>query len=320
MLLLWQLPSEANVAKVFLLILKRILAAIPVLWVVATLSFVMVRVVPGGPFDLDKALPPEVVANIKAKYNLDKPLVDQYFLYMGRLCKGDLGVSYKYANRTVNDILSDALPVSFQLGVAGLALAICSGIPLGVVAALKRNSVWDAVCMIVATAGVSVPGFVSGAVLIFVLGIWLKVLPVALWETPAHMILPAVTLAAVPAAYLARLTRASVLEVLEKDWVRTARCKGLSLERTVLAHVLRNALIPIVTVLGPLTAILVTGSFVVEFIYAVPGMGRFFITAVGNRDYDLIIGTTLVFGVLLIITNMLVDIIYTVLDPRMKVE
>lgn len=320
MLLLWQLPAEANVAKVFLLILKRILAAIPVLWVVATLSFVMVRVVPGGPFDLDKALPPEVVANIKAKYNLDKPLVDQYFLYMGRLCKGDLGVSYKYANRTVNDILSDALPVSFQLGVAGLALAICSGIPLGVVAALKRNSVWDAVCMIVATAGVSVPGFVSGAVLIFVLGIWLKVLPVALWETPAHMILPAVTLAAVPAAYLARLTRASVLEVLEKDWVRTARCKGLSLERTVLAHVLRNALIPIVTVLGPLTAILVTGSFVVEFIYAVPGMGRFFITAVGNRDYDLIIGTTLVFGVLLIITNMLVDIIYTVLDPRMKVE
>lgn len=303
-----------------LLIVKRALAAIPVLWIVATITFVMVRIVPGGPFDLDKALPPAVVANIKAKYNLDKPLAEQYVLYLGRLCRGDLGVSYKYANRTVNDILSDALPVSCELGVLGLLLAILTGVPLGLVAALKRNTIWDALCIIIATAGVSVPAFVTGAVLIFVLGIYLKVLPVALWESPSHMILPAVTLAAVPAAYLARLTRASVLEVLDKDWVRTARCKGLSINRTITAHVLRNALIPVVTVLGPLTAILVTGSFVVEFIYAVPGMGRFFITAVGNRDYDLIIGTTLVFGVLLIITNTVVDILYTILDPRMKVD
>ncbi len=304
----------------FFLILKRVLSAIPVLWIVATLTFVMVRIVPGGPFDLDKALPPEVVANIKAKYHLDRPLPEQYFLYIGRLCQGDMGVSYKYANRTVNDILTDAFPVSCELGLLGLTLAVSVGIPLGLIAALKRNSFWDAFCMIIATTGVSVPGFVIGAVLIFVLGIWLKVLPVALWESPAHMILPAVTLAAVPAAYLARLTRASVLEVLERDWVRTARCKGLSNERTILAHVLRNALIPIVTVLGPLAAILITGSFVVEFIYAIPGMGRFFITAVGNRDYDLIIGTTLVFGILLIITNTIVDIAYTILDPRMKVE
>ena len=304
----------------FFLILKRMLAAIPVLWIVASLTFVMVRIVPGGPFDLDKALPPEVVANIKAKYHLDKPLPEQYIIYLQRLCKGDLGVSYKYANRTVNDILADAFPVSCQLGLLGLALAIVIGVPLGLVAALNRNSVWDAICMIIATAGVSVPGFVTGAVLIFVFGLVLKLLPVALWESPAHMILPAVTLSAVPAAYLARLTRASVLEVLERDWVRTARCKGLSYQRTVLFHVLRNALIPVVTVLGPLTAILITGSFVVEYIYAIPGMGRFFITAVSNRDYDLIIGTTLIFGVLLIITNTIVDILYTVLDPRMKVE
>lgn len=304
----------------FFLILKRALAAIPVLLIVASLTFVMVRVVPGGPFDLDKALPPEVVANIKAKYFLDRPLPEQYARYIGRLVRGDLGVSYKYSNRTVNDILGDALPVSCQLGFAGLALAILVGIPLGLVAALHRNSPIDAICMIIATAGVSVPGFVTGAVLIFVFGIWLKWLPVALWESTGHMVLPAVTLAAVPAAYLARLTRASVLEVLERDWVRTARCKGLSYERTVVAHVLRNALIPVVTVLGPLTAILITGSFVVEYIYAVPGMGRFFITAVSNRDYDLIIGTTLVFGVLLVITNTIVDILYTVLDPRMKIE
>lgn len=304
----------------FFLILKRALAAIPVLWIVASLTFVMVRVVPGGPFDLDKALPPEVVANIKAKYYLDKPITEQYGRYLGRLVKGDLGVSYKYANRTVNDILADAFPVSCQLGFAGLMLAILAGVPLGLVAALNRNSAIDALCMITATAGVSVPGFVTGAILIFVFGIWLKVLPVALWETSAHMVLPAITLAAVPAAYLARLTRASVLEVLDRDYVRTARCKGLSYQRTVVLHVLRNALIPIVTVLGPLTAILITGSFVVEFIYAIPGMGRFFITAVSNRDYDLIIGTTLVFGVLLVITNTIVDILYTILDPRMKVE
>lgn len=302
------------------LVFKRILSAIPVLWIVASLTFLMVRIVPGGPFDLDKALPPEIVANIKAKYHLDRPIPEQYFLYMARLCQGDLGVSYKYANRTVNDILIDAFPVSLQLGIAGLAIAICIGVPLGTAAALKRGSFMDGACMLVASLGVSVPSFVVGAVLIFVFGIWLKVLPVALWESWRHMILPALTLAASPTAYLARLTRSSVLEVLEKDWVRTARCKGLGFWQTVRAHVLRNALIPVVTVLGPLSAILITGSFVVEYIYAIPGMGRFFITAVTNRDYDLIIGTTLVFGLLLIITNAMVDIAYMYLDPRIKVE
>jgi oligopeptide transport system permease protein len=302
------------------LVFKRALSAIPVLWLVATLTFLMVRVVPGGPFDLDKALPPEVVANIKAKYHLDRPVMEQYGLYMARLCQGDLGVSYKYANRTVNDILGDAFPVSLQLGLLGLAISIIVGVPLGTAAALKRGAFLDGACMLAATLGVSVPGFVVGALLIFVLGIWLKILPVALWESWPHMILPALTLAASPTAFLARLTRSSVLEVLERDWVRTARCKGLTFWRTVTGHVLRNALIPVVTVLGPLTAALITGSFVVEYIYAVPGMGRFFITAVTNRDYDLIIGTTLVFGIILIITNTIVDIAYIYLDPRMKVE
>jgi ABC-type dipeptide/oligopeptide/nickel transport system permease component len=174
--------------------------------------------------------------------------------------------------------------------------------------------------MLLSTFGISVPGFVVGATLIFVFGIELRVLPVGLWETPWHMILPAVTLAFSPAAYLARLTRASVLEIVEKDWVRTARSKGLSHWDTVFKHILRNSLIPVVTVLGPLTAIVITGSFVVEYIYAIPGMGRFFITAVMNRDYDLILGTTLVFAVLLIIANTFVDIAYQVLDPRMRIE
>lgn len=304
----------------FLMVLKRALLAIPVLIVVATLTFVMVRVVPGGPFDADKKLPPEIVANLNAKYKLDRPVMEQYTYYLSRLARGDLGVSYKYVNRSVNDILAKAFPVSMKLGFCGLMIAIMVGVPLGTIAAVRRGSAVDTGAMFISTMGISVPGFVVGAVLIFVFGIWLKWLPVALWESGRHIILPALTLAASPAAYLARLTRASVLEVLEKDWVRTARSKGLSAERTILKHVLRNALVPVVTVLGPLTAILITGSFVVEYIYAIPGMGRFFITAVSNRDYDLIMGTTLVFGVLLIITNTIVDIAYQVLDPRIKVE
>lgn len=302
------------------LIVKRMLTAIPVLLVVSTLTFFLMRAVPGGPFDADKNLPPAIVANLNAKYQLDKPVAQQYVIYLSRLAKGDLGISYKYVNRTVRDILSEAMPVSIQLGFAALLLSVLIGVPLGTLAAVKRGTWLDVTAMFISTAGISVPGFVTGAFLIFIFGIWLKVLPVALWETPWHMILPSFTLAFSPAAYLARLTRASVLEVLEKDWVRTARSKGLSQWSTVLKHTLRNALVPVVTVLGPLTAILITGSFVVEYLYAIPGMGRFFVTAVTNRDYDLIMGTTLVFAVLLIVTNALVDVAYQVLDPRMKVE
>jgi len=305
---------------VIALILKRILLAIPVLLVVASLTFVLVRIVPGGPFDADKNLPPEIIANLNAKYHLDKPVPEQYFLYLGRLAQGDLGVSYKYVNRTVNDILSDAFPVSLQLGTISLSLAVLVGVPLGAIAAVCRGRKEDVIAMFLSTLGISVPGFVIGATLIFVFAIELRVLPVGLWESPWHVVLPAVTLAFSPAAYLARLTRASVLEIVEKDWVRTARSKGLSQWSTVTKHILRNSLIPVVTVLGPLTAIVITGSFVVEYIYAIPGMGRFFITAVMNRDYDLILGTTLVFAVLLIIANTFVDVAYQILDPRMRIE
>ena len=289
------------------------------LLIIATLTFCLVRIVPGGPFDEDKNLPPEIIKNLEAKYNLDKPIHEQYVLYIGRLVRGDLGVSYKYVNRTVNDILADAFPVSMQLGINGIVIAILLGIPLGTLAATYRGTAIDIGSMFVSTAGISVPVFVIGAMLIYIFGIWLKLLPVGLWESPLHMVLPSLTLAFGPTAYLARLTRASVLEVLEKDWVRTARCKGLSGYMTIAKHVLRNALVPVVTVLGPLTAILVTGSFVVEFVYAIPGMGRFFITAVMNRDYDLIMGTTLLFAIILIVTNTIVDIIYSYLDPRIRV-
>jgi oligopeptide transport system permease protein len=304
----------------FQLVIKRVLMAIPVLWIVATLTFLLVRIVPGGPFDAEKNLPPEIVANIKAKYHLDRPVPEQYVLYMERLVHGDLGVSYKYVSRTVNDILRDAFPVSMELGALALTLAVLVGVPLGTIAAVRRGTPADWSAMFVSTMGVSLPSFLNGALLIFVFGLWLRILPVALWEGWRNMILPAVTLAVGPAAYLSRLTRASVLDVMNKDYVRTARSKGLSENRTILKHVLRNALVPVATVLGPLTAALITGSFVVEFIFAIPGMGRFFITAVSNRDYDLIIGTTLIYAVLLIVANTVVDIVYQILDPRIRME
>jgi oligopeptide transport system permease protein len=302
------------------LALKRLLIMIPVLWLIASITFVLLRIVPGGPFDAEKSLPPEVIANIKAKYHLDKPLLEQYTIYIGRLAGGDLGVSYKYVDRSVNDILAEAFPVSLTLGSLALIIAVVVGIPLGALAGVKRGTAFDTAAMFFSTIGVSVPGFVIGALLIFLFGICLKWLPVALWESPSHTILPAVTLAFSPTAYLARLTRASVLEIMDKDWVRTARSKGLPYFQTIVRHVLRTAMIPVATVLGPLTAILITGSFVVEYIYAVPGMGRFFITAVQNRDYDLVIGTTLIFAVLLVVANALVDISYQILDPRIRVE
>jgi oligopeptide transport system permease protein len=293
---------------------------LPLLWLIATATFLLMRLLPGGPFDAEKNLPPEIMANLKAKYHLDRPLIEQYGYYLQRLAKGDLGMSYKYLDRSVNDILSSAFPVSLVLGTVALILAISVGMPLGVVAATRRGTIVDALCMAVSTIGVSLPGFVMGALLIFVFGIWLKILPVALWESGWHIILPAITLACGPTAYIARLTRASILQVLEMDWVRTARIKGQSYGQTILRHVLRNALIPIVTVLGPLTAIIITGSFVVEYIYAIPGMGRFFVTAVSNRDYDLVVGTTLIFAVLLIVANTVVDIAYHILDPRIQVD
>ena len=300
-------------------ILRRTLWAIPVLWIVATITFFMSHIVPGGPFDAEKNLPPQIMANINAKYHLDKPLLVQYIFYLNRLAHGDLGVSYKYVNRTVNQIIGQALPVSMELGTTALLIAIVTGVTLGTIAAVVRGSSTDFAAMLLSTIGISLPSFVVGAMLIFVVGIWLRLLPVALWESPWHVLLPAITLSVSPAAYLARLTRAGVLEMMEKDWVRTARSKGLSNQATIYRHVLRNALIPIVTVLGPMIAITITGSFVVEYIYAIPGMGRFFITAVSNRDYDLILGTSLIFAVIIFIANSLVDVVYGVLDPQLKV-
>ncbi|MBI3802919.1 MAG: ABC transporter permease [Nitrospirae bacterium] len=301
-------------------ILRRLLWAIPVLWVVATLTFLIMHIVPGGPFDKEKKLPPEIKANVEAKYHLDQPLSRQYLLYIEGLLRGDLGPSYKYLGRTVNDVIADTFPVSMQLGFLALSFALIFGLIAGILSSVTAHTLWDRASMFFATAGVSTPNFVLGALLIYFFSHRYKIFPPALWEDPRHAVLPAIALGLAPAAYIARLARSSILETNRQDYVRTARSKGLSETAILFRHILKNAITPVVTILGPLTATLVTGSFVVEFIFSVPGMGKYFITAVTNRDYPLIMGVTLLYAVLIVIANLLVDLLYTLIDPRVRLE
>ncbi|MBI4042655.1 MAG: ABC transporter permease [Deltaproteobacteria bacterium] len=301
-------------------LVRRLGQSVITVWALVTLSFFLLKAVPGGPFDEDKQLPPEIKANIERKYNLHLPWYQQYFAYLGNLCEGDLGPSYKYLGRSVNDILADTFPVSLQLGLLSIALSFLIGIPLGMLAAYKQNTWVDTSAMFLAIAGVSLPSFLVGAILILIFAHALGWLPAALWEGPRYMILPAVTLGIRPAAIIARLTRSSMLDVIHSDYVRTARAKGLDELSVIAKHVLRNSLIPVITFSGPLIAGAVTGSFIVEHMFAIPGMGKHFITAVTNRDYTLIMGTTVVYGILLIGANIMVDFLYTIVDPRIKIR
>ncbi len=303
-----------------LFIFRRLLWGIPVLLVVATLTFGIMHVVPGGPFDKEKPLPPEIKANVEAKYHLDKPVWEQYLRYLGGLIQGDLGPSYKYLGRNVKDIIYDTLPVSFELGLWAVLLSLLFGVGAGMIAAARPRSWADHSSMFLAIAGISIPNFVLGAFLIMLFAYSLRILPPALWEGWRHSILPALTLALLPAAYIARLTRSSLLEVIHKEFIRTAKAKGFGWTYILFKHALANSISPVVTFLGPLTATLVTGSFVVEFIFSVPGMGRFFITAVTNRDYPLIMGVTLVYTVLIVLANIIVDALLAWLDPRIRME
>lgn len=301
-------------------IFRRILSGIPVLVTVATLTFLIMHWVPGGPFDTEKILPPEIIANIEAKYHLDKPVPLQYLLYMKQLFQGDLGPSYKYLGRDVADIILDTFPVSFVLGLCAVLVVLGLGVPAGMISAYWQKSLLDRSVLLIAALGISVPSFVLGAISVWIFSHHLHWLPPALWEGPRHMILPAFALGAGFAGYVARLTRTTVLGVLSSDYIRTARAKGLTEPMIMFKHVLINSIYPIVSVMGPLTAGLVTGSFVIEFIFSIPGMGRFFITAVTNRDYPLIMGVTLVYAVLIVIANLVVDMIYGWLDPRVTLK
>jgi oligopeptide transport system permease protein len=300
------------------LLLKRFFHGLIVLWAVATLTFAMLRLAPGGPFDSERKLPPEVLANLQAKYHLDQPLVRQYLRYLGGLARGDFGPSYKYLDRGVADIIRDTLPTSALLGGLALAFAVLVSFPAGLLAAYHRGSLIDRCCMLVASLGISLPNFILGTLLIWAVALKLGWLQAGRWQDWQSVILPTITLGAAPAAYLAALLRSSLLDAFGEDFIRTARAKGLTESAVLVKHALANSLIPVLTVMGPLAAALITGSFVVEYVFAIPGMGRFFISAVTDRDYPLIMGVTVVYTALLVLANLLVDVLYGYVDPRIR--
>lgn len=302
------------------LLVGRLLAAPLVLLAVSTLTFFLMRAVPGGPFDVEKPLPPAIKANIEAKYRLNDPFWLQYASYIGGVLRGDLGPSYKYVNRSVTDIVRATLPVSAALGALALVVSLILGLIFGTLAGAFSGTWVDRTSLFLATLGIALPGFLLGAVVILVFAHNLRIFPPALWEGARHMILPAVTLGIGPAAYLARLIRSGILETMHQDFIRTAKAKGLHPVKVMLFHVLGNALTPVISVLGPLTAAFVTGSFVVEYLFSIPGMGKYFVDSVANRDYPLIMGVTLVYGVILYAANVIVDILYAWADPRVGRE
>lgn len=300
--------------------LRRLLQTIPVILCIITATFFMVRFVPGGPFTAEKAIPPEILKNLEAHYGLDQPLWKQYANYLGNLARGDLGPSFKYTNRSVNEIIGEKLPVSLELGAWALLVALGLGLPLGVLAAVKRNSIVDYVCSAVGMIGICVPTFVLGPLLALSFGIYLQWLNVSGWYGTADRILPGLTLGFVYAAYVMRLTRGGMLEVLHQDFIRTARAKGASEARIVFKHALRGGLLPVVSFLGPAIAGILTGSFVIETIFQIPGLGREFVNSAFNRDYTLVLGTVILYAGLIVLMNLLVDIVQVWLNPKLKFE
>ena len=299
-------------------LIKRIGNSIIVLWVVMTVTFLLMHAIPGGPFTAEKSLPPAVKANIEARYKLNDPLLTQYKDYLANVTRGDLGPSFKYVGRSVNDIIAESFPVSLELGVESIFLALLVGVPAGVLAAYRRSHWPDRAVNLLTTLGVAVPSFVLSALLVELFAMKLGWLPAAMWNSWASRILPSVALAAMPMAFITRLTRSSMLDVLGQDYIKTAKAKGLSTGAVLFRHALPNALIPVVTYLGPMAAGILTGSFVIETIFAIPGLGSYFVTSIYNRDYTVILGITLFYSAIVIFMNMLVDLIYPLLDPRIK--
>lgn len=299
-------------------IIKRIFNAVIVLWVVTTITFFLMHAIPGGPFTVEKSLPPIVQQSIEERYKLNDPLYKQYSDYLTNLIQGDLGPSFKYPGRSVNDIIKDGFPVSFQLGMEAILIAIIIGIPAGIIAAINQGKWQDHAVNFFTTLGVAVPSFVVAALLIYVLSTKLHLLPSAMWEGWQYQIMPALALSGMPTSFIARLTRSSMLDVLGQDYIKTARAKGLSRFTVLFKHALPNSLIPVVTYAGPMTAGILTGSFVIENIFAIPGLGQYFVTSIYNRDYTVILGVTIFYSIIIIVLNMIVDLIYPFLDPRIK--
>ena len=302
-------------------IARRLLETIPVLFIILTATFFMIRFVPGGPFTSEKAVTPEVMRNLERAYDLDKPLWQQYVRYLRNVVlHGDLGPSFKYPNRTVNEIIADKLPVSLELGAEALAIALTFGLALGILAAVKSNTWIDYVCSSTAMTGICLPTFVLGPLLVLLFAIRLGWVNASGWYGPSDRILPCLTLGCVYAAYIARLTRGGMLEVLHQDYIRTARAKGAGEARVIFRHALRGGLLPVVSFLGPAIAGILTGSFVIETIFQIPGLGREFVNSAFNRDYTLVLGTVILYAALIIGMNLVVDVVQVWLNPKLKFE
>ena len=303
-------------------IIRRLISLVPTLFLIVTFSFFIMKVAPGGPFSAERNPPPEVLANINKVYHLDEPIPKQYVRYLGNMLRGDLGPSFRYKDYTVNDLIGNTMPNSLILGITALCSALFFGLLVGLISAVKRNSIADYASMSIAVIGISVPLFVVGPLLMLLFAVKLKWLPTSGWITGRQglktLVMPALALSLPYFAYIARLSRASVLEVLRSDYIRTAYAKGLSYPVVLFKHALKGALLPVISYLGPAFAGIITGSVVIEKIFLVPGLGTFFVQSALNRDYTLIMGTVVMYSVILILMNFVVDILYAVIDPRIS--
>jgi oligopeptide transport system permease protein len=301
-------------------VIRRLLLIIPTMFFVALITFSLAHAAPGSPFDRNenKPLPQDTIDRLNRYYGVDKPIAEQFVIYVGNLLRGDLGISFT-RGRPVSDILGQGMGATAQIGVQALLIAVAISIPLGIVSALKQNTPIDYFSLLIATIGTTIPSFVIAIFMIYIFGVGLHLLPFVGWGTFQHTILPTIALALGPAAYLTRITRASMLEAIRQDYVRTARSKGLHERAVIVGHALKNALIPVATILGPVTAGLLTGSFIIETLFSVPGIGRLYIVSILARDYPTIMSTTLLYALLITLANLTVDLVYGVLDPRIKV-
>jgi len=288
------------------------------LWVIVTLTFFLMHMIPGDPFTSEKKVPEQIRQNMLAKYHLDKPLIVQYGYYLNNLIHGDLGISLKYLNRTVDDIIKQSAPASFQLGIQSIILGVIFGLLFGIIAALKRGGGWDYFSMFLAIIGISVPNFIIATLLQLLLASKLKWLPVSGWGSFKYTILPSIALSFSTLSIISRMMRTSMLDVIGQDYIKTAKAKGLSQFQIIWKHMVRNAIMPVVTVLGPLIAGIVTGTFVIEQIFSIPGLGKFFVQSIYDEDYSMILGTTIFYSVILVVMMFLVDIAYGLIDPRVR--
>ncbi len=299
-------------------IIRRVLWIIPVLFVVSLITFTLMHAAPGGPWAREKKLPQATIDHLNEKYGLNDPIPVQYLRWVGGLVTGDLGPSYKYLDRSVNDIVADGIGTTAQLGIQAFLLSVIIGIPLGVIAALRHNGWPDYLATFISVLGICTPSFVGAIVLLVIFSVTLRWFPTFGWDDPSHWVLPTVALALLPIAQIARYTRASMLEVTRKDYVRTAQSKGLKERTVVVVHMIRNAMIPVITILGPILAFLITGSFIIETIFSIPGIGKYYVTSIGQRDYGVIMAMTMLYAAAIAVMNLVVDVLYAYIDPRIR--